>query len=87
MLDVPIAGDIANPKFKLGKVVGRAMLKVFFGPLMGSKDKDRTISDEELHEVQELLSEDTLRQDTTALAEPSLESADRDSIPSKSPEE
>ena len=69
VLDVPIAGDIANPKFKLGKVVGRAMLKVFFGPLMGSKDKDRTISDEELHEVQELLSEDTLRQDTTALAE------------------
>ena len=87
VLDVPIAGDIANPKFKLGKVVGRAMLKVFFGPLMGSKDKDRTISDEELHEVQELLSEDTLRQDTTALAESSLESADRDSVPSESPEE
>lgn len=69
VLDVPITGDIANPKFKLGKVIGRAMLKVFFGPVMGAKDKDRAIlSDEELQEMQALLSEDSVRQDTTDVA-------------------
>ena len=69
VLDVPITGDIANPKFKLGKVVGRAMLKVFFGPVMGAKDKDRAIlSDEELQEMQALLSEDSVRQDTADVA-------------------
>ncbi|MCR5050916.1 MAG: DUF748 domain-containing protein, partial [Paludibacteraceae bacterium] len=69
VLDVPITGDIANPKFKLGKVIGRAMLKVFFGPMMGAKDKDRAIlSDEELQEMQTLLSEDSVRPDTTDVA-------------------
>ena len=60
VLDVPVAGDVTNPKFKLGKVIGRALLKVFFGPLMGVNDKDRTISDDELHEMQDLLGDDTV---------------------------
>ena len=60
VLDVPVAGDVTNPKFKLGKVIGRALLKVFFGPLRGVHDKDRTISDDELHEMQGLLGDDTV---------------------------
>ena len=36
---------------------------------MGAKDKDRAIlSDEELQEMQALLSEDSVRQDTTDIA-------------------
>ena len=88
VLDVPITGDIANPKFKLGKVIGRAMLKVFFGPLMGAKDKDRTISDEEYNEMQELLNEDTVSQDTTdTFASTALSPSARDSVYSESAEE
>lgn len=66
VLDVPVKGDVSNPKFKLGKVIGRALLKVFFGPLMGVNDGSRTISDDEAEEMQELLGEDSvsLSQDT-----------------------
>ena len=60
LLDIPVTGDATNPKFKLGKVIGRAILKVFFGPLMGVNDRDNTISKEELEEMKELLGEDTL---------------------------
>ena len=64
VLDVPVTGDASNPKFKLGKVIGRAILKVFFGPLMGVTDKKNAISAEELEEMQELLGEDSLQVDT-----------------------
>ena len=60
MLDVPLKGDVSNPKFKFGKVIGRALLKVFFGPLMGVNDGSRTISDDELEEMKELLGEDSV---------------------------
>ena len=60
VLDVPVTGDASNPKFKLGKVIGRALLKVFFGPLMGVDDKKHGISDEEREEMRELLGEDTV---------------------------
>ena len=60
VLDVPLKGDVNNPKFKLGKVIGRALLKVFFGPLMGVNDGSRTISDDELEEMKELLGEDSV---------------------------
>ena len=60
LLDVPVYGDATNPKFDFGKVIGRAILKVFFGPLMGVNDKNKSISKEEMAELQELLSEDTL---------------------------
>ena len=60
VLDVPVVGDATNPKFKLGKVIGRALLKVFFGPLMGVDDKKKGITDEEREEMMELLGEDTV---------------------------
>ena len=68
VLDVPVAGDVSNPKVKLSKVIGRAMLKVFFGPLMGVNDKNRTISDEERQEMEELLSEDSVSEVSTDVA-------------------
>ena len=59
ILDVPVTGDAKNPKFKLNKVIGRALLKVFFGPLMGVSDR-KTVSEEELREMRELLGEEAL---------------------------
>lgn len=59
ILDVPVTGDAKNPKFKLNKVIGRALLKVFFGPLMGVNDR-KTVSEEELREMRELLGEEAL---------------------------
>ena len=63
ILDVPVSGDANNPKFKLNKVIGRALLKVFFGPLMGINDR-KTVSEEEMREMRELLGEDALVFDT-----------------------
>ena len=68
VLDVPVTGDVSNPKFKFGKVIGRAMLKVFFGPLMGTKDKDRTITDEERREMEELFGKDSLSESSADVA-------------------
>ena len=59
VLDVPITGDAKNPKFSFRKVVGRALLKVFFGPLMGVNDR-KAVSAEEIEEMRELLEEDSL---------------------------
>lgn len=77
LLDVPVVGDAKSPKFKLGKVIGRALLKVFFGPLMGVDDRNKSISKEEFEELEELLGEDTLslgedslRERTTNVAMP-----------------
>ena len=58
ILDVPISGDAKNPKFNFRKVIGRALLKVFFGPLMGINDR-KTVSAEELEELEELLGEES----------------------------
>ena len=65
ILDVPVSGDAKNPKFSFRKVIGRALLKVFFGPLMGVNDR-KSVSEEELKEMQDLLGEegDSLRNDT-----------------------
>lgn len=60
LLDVPLSGDVNNPKFSFKKVISRALLKVFFGPLMGLKDRDKSISEEELRAMKELLEEDTV---------------------------
>ena len=57
ILDVPISGDAKNPKFNLNKVIGRALLKVFFGPLMGVNDR-KTVSEAEMEEMRELLGEE-----------------------------
>ena len=54
VLDVPISGDAGSPKFNFRKVVSRALLKVFFGPLMGVNDR-KAVSADELKEMQELL--------------------------------
>ena len=59
IVDVPVTGDAKNPKFNFRKVISRALLKVFFGPLMGLNDRDKSISEEELEMMQELLEEDT----------------------------
>lgn len=59
LLDVPVKGDINSPKFKLGKVFGRALAKVFFGPLMGARDSRSKISQDEMNEMIELLGTDT----------------------------
>ena len=61
VLDVPVSGDARNPKFSFRKVVGRALLKVFFGPLMGVNDR-KSVSEEEMEEMQELLGEDSVSQ-------------------------
>ena len=58
VLDVPVTGNAKNPKFNFRKVVGRALLKVFFGPLMGVNDR-KTVSVDELNQMQELLEEET----------------------------
>ena len=58
ILDVPVKGDATNPKFSFRKVIGRALLKVFFGPLMGVNDR-KSVSEDELKEMQELLGDDT----------------------------
>ena len=60
LLDVPVSGDVNNPKFSLRKVIGRALLKVFFGPLMGLNDRDKSINAAELKQMEELLREDSL---------------------------
>ncbi len=57
ILDVPVTGDARSPKFNLNKVIGRALLKVFFGPLMGVNDR-KTVSEAEMAEMRELLGED-----------------------------
>ena len=57
VLDVPISGNVDNPKFSLRKVIGRAVLKVFFGPLMGVNDRDKSINAEEREQLQELFEE------------------------------
>ena len=57
VLDVPVTGDATNPKFNLNKVIGRALLKVFFGPLMGVNDR-KTFSEKEIEEMLELLGDD-----------------------------
>ena len=58
VLDVPLSGDATSPKFNLNKVIGRALLKVFFGPLMGVNDR-KTVSEKEMEEIQTLLGEDS----------------------------
>ena len=60
LLDVPVSGDAKNPKFSFRKVVGRALLKVFFGPLMGVNDRSKSLSNEEIEQMQELLGEDSV---------------------------
>ena len=57
VLDVPVSGDATNPKFNLNKVIGRALLKVFFGPLMGVNDR-KNFSEKEIEEMLELLGDD-----------------------------
>ena len=58
LLDVPVSGNVNNPKFSLRKVISRALLKVFFGPLMGLNDRDKSINEAEQKQLQELLEED-----------------------------
>lgn len=60
LVDVPIKGDVNNPQFKFRKVIGRALAKVFFGPLMGLKDRDKSITTAELREMNEMLAEDSV---------------------------
>lgn len=81
LLDIPLSGDVNSPKFKFGKVIGRALLKVFFGPLMGLDDRDKAISKEEFEELEELLGEDasafrkdSLSDSTTYVAVPAGDS-------------
>lgn len=39
VMDVPVSGDINSPKFNFRQIIGRAVGKIFFGPLMGVADK------------------------------------------------
>lgn len=57
VLEVPIAGNVNSPKFRFGKVAGRAIAKVFFGPLMGIRDNRELISQAEAEEITELVGE------------------------------
>lgn len=60
VLDLPVSGDVRSPKFDYRKIIGRALAKVFFGPLMGVKDNRNLISEDEMSEMMELLGDDTL---------------------------
>lgn len=58
VLDVPVTGDVNNPQFSFRKIIGRALGKVFFGPLMGTGDKRKSkVSEEEMEEMQFLMGE------------------------------
>lgn len=57
VLEVPIAGNVNSPKFRFGKIAGRAIAKVFFGPLMGIRDNRELISQAEAEEITELVGE------------------------------
>lgn len=59
VLDVPMTGDVNNPQFSFRKIIGRALGKVFFGPLMGTGDKKNKskLSEEEMQEMQFLMEE------------------------------
>ena len=57
VLEVPVSGNINSPKFRFGKVVGRAIAKVFFGPLMGVRDNREVMSQDEAEEITKLLDE------------------------------
>lgn len=82
LLEVPVTGDAMSPKFDFRKVISRALLKVFFGPLMGTKDRDKSISKEELQELEELLSEDTtsLGEDASGQVSADVAMTTRDSV-------
>lgn len=82
LLEVPVTGDATSPKFDFRKVISRALLKVFFGPLMGTKDRDKSISKEELQELEELLSEDTtsLGEDASGQVSADVAMTTRDSV-------
>ena len=59
LLDVPVEGDVSNPQFSFRKVIGRALGKVFFGPLMGAGDKRKSkLTEEEMQEMQMLMGDD-----------------------------
>ena len=57
VLEVPIAGNVNSPKFRFGKIAGRAIAKVFFGPLMGIRDNRELISQAEAEEITVLVGE------------------------------
>jgi len=59
VLEVPVNGNVNSPKFNFGKVVGRAVAKVFFGPLMGVKDNRKKITDDEMAEMMLILGEES----------------------------
>ncbi len=83
ILDVPVSGDAKNPKFSFRKVIGRALLKVFFGPLMGVNDRNKSLSNDELEQMQELLGEDSvlfLRNDTTSQGAANVAMSASDSV-------
>jgi hypothetical protein len=83
LLDVPVYGDVTNPKFNFKKVISRALLKVFFGPLMGLNDRDRSLNEAELREMQELLEDeaDSLSKDTMGEIATNVAMATGDSLP------
>ena len=58
VLEVPVAGNINSPKFRFGKVAGRAIAKVFFGPLMGIRDNRDAMSKDEAAEITKIVGED-----------------------------
>lgn len=60
VMDLPVTGNVRSPKFSYRQIIRRALLKVFFGPLMGVRDNRKLISADELEEMMELLGEDTL---------------------------
>ena len=64
LLEVPVTGDIRSPKFRFGKVAGRALAKVFFGPLMGIKDDRNLISKGEAAEIAEIMELDSIPQNS-----------------------
>jgi hypothetical protein len=79
VLDVPVSGDARSPKFNLNKVIGRALLKVFFGPLMGVNDR-KTVSEAEMAEMRELLGEEALSDSVSGQTETDVAVTASDSV-------
>jgi hypothetical protein len=61
-------------------VIGRALLKVFFGPLMGMNDRDKSLSKKELEEMQELLNDSTESAESTETTESAEPEEPTDSV-------
>lgn len=64
VIELPVRGDINSPKFSYKQIIGRAIGKIFLGPLMGVSEKS------ELQEIFEEIGDSTLMEDLEGFENP-----------------